>query len=616
MNLVKQFLGLVLIFLFPLLISCSLGDDDSPGVIDDLALDSTGKLLSWTSPGDDGVDGEATLYLIRFLDSQQVAELLGVPSLAGVSLSEITQVLDDNFDDATQVPEFIEPQEAGNLELLSIPRIDITGNSNYFFTIATNDEVGNTSDISNVVELTTPLQQTDVTSSDPVSCIGDSLAVGEIGGVEDEDDDDEANINDLIIGDPCKGRVYVFFGGVRLIQLGLDLDVSQADLTIIGNPAESFGASVSRFGDFAESVNFDEIAIGAPDADGGRGRVYIVYGDDELPSIIDFTAGDLPDIVISGESPGDNFGLEIQSESNSSDDILVGAPNALSGTGMVYVFDGDDLSEDEINSAADANEIFIGENPGDLFGSAITSLEDVDNASTDEFAISAPGAGRVYVFFDDDGKDLSVDQDDVVVIQGSVADRFGESIGGGFNLDGGLEDLFDFDGDRDEMVDIDDDNDFIIGAPGVNGNTGAVFVYNNEDLENANDDGTPLVPVATLRGENPGDQFGAFVEILADINPVIEIEDQDEANVLDRDDTNGDIIVGAPGVNGGVGAVFVFFGEEDFSGDFTSGDADIVLNGDIPGDEFGSFVLSGDDINDDDFNDFLVGGIGKISVIY
>ncbi|MGH7884556.1 MAG: hypothetical protein ACRENO_02535 [Thermodesulfobacteriota bacterium] len=612
----KKILMLMAIILLPSLISCSLGDDSSPDTISDLSIDSTGKLLRWTSPGDDGGSGEAILYLIRFFDEMQVRNFLGVPTLEGVPLSDITGVLEDNFDDASQVPEFLEPQEAGNTEFLSIPRIDLTGSTTYFFTIATNDEVGNTADISNVIELTTPLQQSDITSSSPESCIGTSLAVGEIGGVEDENDDDEPNINDLIIGDPCAGRVYIFFGGVRLIQFGLDIDVTEANVTIIGDPSESFGASVSRFGDFAESVNFDEIAIGAPDADGGRGKVYIVYGDDELPSIIDFTSGDEPDVEINGEFSGDRFGAEIQAESNLSDDIIIGAPNALSGRGRVYVYDGDDLSEDEINLAENANEIFTGENPGDHFGTAIAALEDVDNSSPDEVAISAPGAGRVYIFFDDSGKDLSINQDDVVVIQGSVGDRFGESISGGFNLDGELESLRDFDGNDDEMVDLDDDTDFVIGAPGTDSNTGAVFVYNNDDMERANDDGIPLTPVAVIRGENPGDQFGTSVEIVGDINPVIEIVDQDEANVLDRDDTNGDIAVGAPGVNGGAGAVFIFFGEVDFSGNFTSSDADFVLNGNNPGDSLGSLILNGGDINDDDFNDFLLGGPGFISAEY
>ena len=616
MSLQKNVLILLGFVLFPLLVSCSLGDDSSPDTINDVSVDSTGKLLSWTSPGDDGDDGEATLYLIRYLDEQQVSDLLGLPSLNGVSMSEIEQVVVDNFDDATQVSEFIEPQDAGNTEFVSIPRIDYTGMTSYFFAVATNDEVGNTSDVSNVVELNTPLIQADITSSNPASCIGDALAVGEIGGVEDEDDDDEEDINDLIIGDPCTGRVYVFFGGVRLAQLGVNIDVSQADLTIIGDPAEGFGTSVSRFGDFTESINFDELAIGAPDANDGRGRVYVIFGDDELPSVIDFTAGDEPDIIIEGESPGDNFGLVIIDESSDSDDLLVGAPNALSATGKAYNFNGSDLSESDINIASDANEIFIGENPGDRFGSVLTSVEDVDNASTDEFAISAPGAGKVYVFFDDNGRDLAVDQDDVVVITGPVADRFGEAIGGGFNVNGELEDLIDFDGDEDEMVDLDEECDFVIGAPGTNGERGAVYFYNDEDLESANEDGTILMPAATLNGVNPGDQFGASVDILADFNPFIEVEDQEEANVLDGDDSNGDIIVGAPGANGGAGSVYVFFGSEDYSGTFNSNNADITIDGSSPGDAFGSIVLDALDINDDDFNDFIVGGNGFISTEY
>ena len=56
--------------------SCSLGDDESPDGINDLNVEAGGKLLNWTSPGDDGDDGQAILYLVRFFDSIQVANLL------------------------------------------------------------------------------------------------------------------------------------------------------------------------------------------------------------------------------------------------------------------------------------------------------------------------------------------------------------------------------------------------------------------------------------------------------------------------------------------------------------------------------------------------------------
>ncbi len=203
-----------------------------------------------------------------------------------------------------------------------------------------------------------------------------------------------------------------------------------------------------------------------------------------------------------------------------------------------------------------------------------------------------------------------------MVISGNVSDRFGESISGGLNINGELEDFIDFDGSDDEQVDLDDKTDLIVGAPGINGDTGSVFVYSDEDLEEANEDGTPLTPISVISGSNPGDNFGASVALLTDVNPDIEIEDEDTANVLDFDSTSADILIGAPGVNGGSGAIFIFYGEETFSGNKNAADADITFNGINPGGGFGSTVLNAGDISDDELQDVVVGGNGFIEVLY
>ena len=379
------------LFLFLLIIygsSCSVGDDDAPDGINDLNVVSAGKLLNWTSPGDDGDDGQAILYLIRFFTSDQVADLLGINSLDGVNFADIQDAVVNNFNDATQVPEFIEPQKSGNPEFLSIPRIDISGNTQQFYAVATNDEVGNTSDISNVVEVNPILQRANFQSDEVGSCIGMSVASGEIGGREDEEDVDEDSVNDLIIGDPCNGTVYVFFGGIELIQDGTQIDLSQADLIITGDSSEGFGASVEVWGSFHDNVIFDELAIGAPDADGGRGKVYVVFGEEDLPSVINFNTNDEPDAEIIGEFAGDNFGAVLESAGRTSDDLFVGAPGFSSNRGKVYRFDGDDIDGDSVNDVNDANDIYIGEAAGDMFGTAITEVGDVDNSSSREFDCS------------------------------------------------------------------------------------------------------------------------------------------------------------------------------------------------------------------------------------
>ncbi|NIP31385.1 MAG: hypothetical protein GTO02_17270, partial [Candidatus Dadabacteria bacterium] len=63
-------------------------------------------------------------------------------------------------------------------------------------------------------------------------------------------------------------------------------------------PNEAFGASVEVWGSFHETAIFDEITIGAPEANGGRGSVYVIYGEEDLPSEFDFNNGDEPDIII------------------------------------------------------------------------------------------------------------------------------------------------------------------------------------------------------------------------------------------------------------------------------------------------------------------------------
>ena len=125
-----------------------------------------------------------------------------------------------------------------------------------------------------------------------------------------------------------------------------------------------------------------------------------------------------------------------------------------------------------------------------------------------------------------------------------------------------------------------------------------------------------LTPISTINGANPGDNFGASVAVLSDINPIIEIEDEDTANVLDFDDSSADILIGAPGVNGGTGAIYIFFGEETFSGIKNATGADFTLSGTNPGGTFGSTVLNTGELNDDGVQDIAVGGIGFIEVIY
>lgn len=112
----------------------------SPSAINDLG--STGIAersitLSWTAPGDDGDDGLASSYEIRY------------------SQNNIT---DANWESASIFSGAPMPEMAGTLQSVEVGNLAV--NTGYYFAIKTTDDSGNTSDISNIVyDVTTGLNQ-------------------------------------------------------------------------------------------------------------------------------------------------------------------------------------------------------------------------------------------------------------------------------------------------------------------------------------------------------------------------------------------------------------------------------------------------------------------------
>ncbi len=110
-------------------------DVTPPSQITDLGIASTtatSVTLSWTAPGDDGNQGTAKSYDIRYS----------------------TSAIDDaNFNIATTVVNPPTPQTAGSQENITISNLSL--NTKYYFAIKTADEVLNLSPLSNVVSITT-----------------------------------------------------------------------------------------------------------------------------------------------------------------------------------------------------------------------------------------------------------------------------------------------------------------------------------------------------------------------------------------------------------------------------------------------------------------------------
>ena len=114
-------------------------DNDPPGRINDLGT-ATGfghasLYLNWTAPGDDGQDGQAANYIMRY------------------NLVPITHLNWDSSLDASGEPS---PASAGAQQSMSLtmPR----ANQLYYFAVAVEDEAGNQSDVSNCAPAVSSVQ--------------------------------------------------------------------------------------------------------------------------------------------------------------------------------------------------------------------------------------------------------------------------------------------------------------------------------------------------------------------------------------------------------------------------------------------------------------------------
>jgi hypothetical protein len=205
--------------------------------------------------------------------------------------------------------------------------------------------------------------------------------------------------------------------------------------------------------------------------------------------------------------------------------------------------------------------VFNGD-PGDVFGISVSGAGDVNGDGFDDFIVGAPlddnngtNSGSARVFSGFNGSVLYAFSGD------SANDRFGGSVSG--------------------AGDVNDDgvSDFIVGAwlDDNNGtDSGSARVFSGAD-------GAILY---TFNGDSVGDQFGIAVSGAGDVN----------------NDGFDDLIVGARSDdNNGTdsGSARVFSGAD--------GSILYTFNGDAANDSFGSSVSGAGDVNSDGFDDLIVG---------
>jgi hypothetical protein len=221
-----------------------------------------------------------------------------------------------------------------------------------------------------------------------------------------------------------------------------------------------------------------------------------------------------------------------------------------------------------------------GENQDDLFGWNVSGAGDINFDGYSDFIVGAPGydneRGRAYIFLGSPSfsGNFTADSANITINGSAQGDRFGWAVTGG--------------GD----VNFDGFDDIIIGAPGNNSDTGSIYIiYGNDpmpDFINSSDSDVTIV------GESAGDNFGSSVSIAGDVN----------------NDGYDDVIVGSPEKASKRGEVYVFHGSDPIPPLLTVASANLTLFGENPQDRFGHSVSGAGDVNNDNFDDVIIGAPG------
>ncbi len=321
---------------------------------------------------------------------------------------------------------------------------------------------------------------------------------------------------------------------------------------------DQFGSSVSGAGD-VNNDGFPDLVVGAAGydvlannlsdslVDAGRAYIYSGANGDLLYTFDGATKARRLGSSVSGAGDVNNDGFA---------DVIVAAWGNISGSGNpehAIVYSG-------ANGAA--LYTFTGESIGDVFAISVSGAGDVNNDGFDDLIVGASNndaaglnAGRAYVYSGANGALLhTLDAE-------AVGDRFGVSVSGAGDVN------------NDGFADV------IVGANGndAGGNdAGRAYVYS----------GANGALLHTFTGEFSGDFFGRSVSDAGDVN----------------NDGFADLIVGAYESDVAAfnaGRAYVYSG--------ANGALLFTFDGEAAGNEAGRLVSGAGDVNNDGFDDLIVG---------
>ncbi|MCR4405219.1 MAG: PKD domain-containing protein [Candidatus Acetothermia bacterium] len=256
--------------------------------------------------------------------------------------------------------------------------------------------------------------------ANPGDHLGEAVATTDVNG---------DGISDVLVGAPDAdgaggalpdaGAAYLIYGRENW-PAEIDLGAAAADVALFGRDAgDRFGSSV-LIADL-DGDGFEDLIAGAPEGKGpdnlrgGAGEVYVIYGAEGFPPVIDLAQAS-SGIIIFGQDPRDALGSALASGDVNGDglsDLLIGAkgadgPNKRADAGEAYLIYGGELPAqlDLLRQGPDV--VIYGASPLDKLGSGLWS-GDVNGDGTDDILVGAvgadgpkdriPDAGEVYIIY-------------------------------------------------------------------------------------------------------------------------------------------------------------------------------------------------------------------------
>jgi len=378
-------------------------------------------------------------------------------------------------------------------------------------------------------------------------------------------------------------------------------------MTVSGSTTTSyyFGRSVNNAGDINQD-GYDDIIIGSFKENTNQGKVYVIYGGSTYSDLnLSTTTLDpaTTGFAITGNAQYDCFGYSVNTAGDINkdgyDDIIVGAYNKSSGTGAAYIIYGRatsllaniDLENEDLDPAT-TGLVLYGGTTGDHFGFSVSTTGDVNNDGYDDIIIGACNRnsqqGAVYIYYGEETSTIEASQtlSSYTVITGAdQGDNFGYSVSNAGDIN------------RDSYDDI------IIGAVQTAGKGIVYVIYGDSSLlatDLENDSLNVYTTGFTITGPEQGSMFGFSVSTAGDVN----------------NDGYDDIICGAYGANNEIGVTYVIFGKSsgqlaniDLSttGSIASTSTGFYIKGNAQGDHFGVSVGNAGDINNDGYDDIIIG---------